>query len=96
VTAPGAPPTPEQIAAWDAAALAAGATTTSTRPSGSSEVQANTAARASARREASGPIDPARSDGGNGPGSLAIFAIVAVALLGGGLLLRRSRRRPIP
>ncbi len=86
--------TPEQIAAFNAAL---GATTTSTVVPGTAEVRANRATRQATRSVASGRVagatdSPDSKGGGGSAGSLALFAIVAVALGGGGVLLRRSRR----
>lgn len=44
------------------------------------------------RRVGAGPVSPSGGGGGGGAGSLAVFAIVAAALGGGVLYLRRSRR----
>ena len=87
--------TPEQIAAFYAAL---GSTTTTTVVPGTAEVRANRAARGATRRVAAGRVagrtdSPASNGDGGSAGSLALFALVAVALGGGGMLLRRSRRR---
>lgn len=94
--APGA--TPEQIAAFYAA-LGSTTTTTTVVP-GTAEVRANRATRGATRRVAAGRVagatDTPDSNGdGGSAGSLALFAIVAGALGGGGVLLRRSRRRVV-
>lgn len=81
------------------AALLAAATTTTTTlspPSANNATSTRSATQVEgkqAHRSASGPVSDG-SDGGNG--SLVLFAVVALALVGGGLLLRRSRRRPVP
>jgi hypothetical protein len=87
---------PQALAAF----LAAASTTTTTLspPSAnraSSRRSATQVEGTQAHRSASGPV-PDGSDGGSGAGSLVLFAVVALALVGGGLLLRRSRRRPVP
>ena len=87
--------TPEQIAAFYAA-LGSTTTTTTVAPV-TAEVRANRATRGATRRVASGRVagatdTPDSSGGGGSAGSLALFALVAVALVGGGVLLRRSRR----
>ena len=87
--------TPEQIAAFYAA-LGSTTTTTTVVPV-TAEVRANRETRSSTRRVASGRVagatdTPDSSGGGGSAGSLALFALVAVALVGGGVLLRRSRR----
>ena len=92
VTAPPPGATPQQLAAYLLALAAAGSTTTTTQPV-AAEVRAKTASRPAHRRVAAGLTGTSGADGGNGAGSLAIFAIVAAALGGGVFLLRRSRRR---
>ncbi len=94
--APGA--TPEQIAAFYAA-LGSTTTTTTVVPA-TAEVRANRATRGATRRVAAGRVagatdSPGSNGDGGSAGSLALFAIVAVALGGGGMLLRRSRRRVV-
>ena len=90
--------TPEQIAAFYAA-LGSTTTTTTVVPV-TAEVRANRATRGATRRVAAGRVagatDTSDSNGdGGSAGSLALFALVAVALVGGGVLLRRSRRRVV-
>ena len=51
----------------------------------------------SATRAARATSDrPETVDDDGGAGSLVLFGVIAVGLVGGGLLLRRSRRRPVP
>ena len=86
----------------DPAALAAFLAGTTTTTSASTANDAGTARAATevegkrADRSVHGSVMSDPGDGGDGAGSLVIFALVAVALVGGGLLLRRSRRRPVP
>ncbi|MGZ4676219.1 MAG: hypothetical protein ACXVJ7_00615 [Acidimicrobiia bacterium] len=99
--APGAAPAdPDALAKWVLAVAAQSSTTTTTTvaPTGGDRAAEVRGARTdrSTRRVASGPGPQGSDGGGNGAGSLAIFAVVLVGLLGGGLFLRRARRRPVP
>ncbi len=98
---PGAtrPPTAQELLMIAAARAAASTTTTTTtRPDGSgtaTEVQAARTQRPDAR-VAAGALGGSGSDGGGSAGSLVLFAGVLAVLAGAALLLRRSRRRPVP
>ncbi len=84
-----------------AAFLASTTTTTLSAPSANAAAAERAATEVKGRR-ANGSVHASVMQGadggsdGGGAGSLVIFGLVAVALVGGGLLLRRSRRRPVP
>ncbi len=62
-------------------------------PKPSTAVGGKQASRGAPARVASGPLDPSNGGGsGGGAGSLAMFGVVAAALAGGVLYLRRTRR----
>lgn len=87
-----------EAAAWFAAAVAATSTTTTPAtiaPARAAEVEARAVRRSADRRASAGGSESGSGDS-NGAASLGILAVILVALVGGGLLLRRSRRSPVP
>jgi len=86
---------PDALAAFLASTTTT-TTTASTANDAGSERAATEVEGKRADRSVHGSVMSDPGDGGDGAGSLVIFALIAVALVGGGLLLRRSRRRPVP
>ena len=92
------PPTdPQALAAF----LATTTTTTTPTPSASDATSGDrstteVAGRRATRAARATSDRPETVDDDGGAGSLVLFGVIAVGLVGGGLLLRRSRRRPVP
>lgn len=76
---------------------AASTTTSSTRPSSTASESAEVKGASTRRGVAATNVGrDIVDDGSDWPGSSIAFGVALVAILGGGLYLRRSRHRPIP